>query len=256
MKQVEFSKNNAKYASSLHLKKYRDKFNKFIAEGDKICVEMLRSPKVEIEYCFASTEWINKYEKELSQRKIYLIPVKEKELKSISLLKTPNQVLMIAEKISFPKLLQSNHPGWMIYLDDLQDPGNMGTILRIADWFGWNGVCMSPRCVDVFSSKVVQASMGAFLRVPHFSLSLEQAIQELGWEAPIYGADMHGENVFQKQFAESGVLIIGNEGRGISKEVQKHIQEMISIPKGNNGGAESLNAAVATGILCSAISAR
>ena len=140
--------------------------------------------------------------------------------------------------------------GWGLFLDGIQDPGNLGTILRIADWFGISRVFSSPDCVDPFNPKVVQATMGAFLRVSCIETTIDRLYQEYPG-IPIYGEVMDGENVFHTSLkGANGIIVIGNEGSGISPEAERLLSHRISIPPAAHSGAESLNAAVATGILC------
>lgn len=252
MKRIPFSKNNAKYTRSLHLKKYRDKFNKFVAEGDKICREMLSTAHKSIEFCVARKEWIELHGDLLSQTEIPVATIDELTLRSVSAFKTPNQVLIVADKMDFP-FPASLSDQWYIYLDGIQDPGNVGTILRIADWFGFGAVFCGPDTADIYNHKVIQASMGAFLRVPHFSRPLEEVLSALNWNKPVYGASMEGQNIFDLSFGPAGILVIGNEGQGIRPETKEMISQTVGIPRGKEGGAESLNAAIATGILCAAI---
>lgn len=134
------------------------------------------------------------------------------------------------------------------YLDGIQDPGNLGSILRIADWFGFAAVYCSPDCVDVFNPKVVQASMGAVLRMPVWEIPISDLCEQPS-TFPVLGAMLDAENVMNAQLPNHGLLVIGNEGKGISTEVMAFLTQRISIPKHPKGGAESLNAAVAAGIL-------
>jgi len=137
---------------------------------------------------------------------------------------------------------------WTFFLDNIQDPGNMGTILRIADWFGLAWVCGSNNCVDIYNPKVVQASMGAIFRVKFAEVDLEN-ISTTMKDLLILGASMSGENIFQKKLEPRGLIIIGNEGQGISEAVKPFITSSISIPRAPNGGAESLIAGVSAGII-------
>jgi len=140
----------------------------------------------------------------------------------------------------------SNHE--LSRLSLLKTPGNMGTLLRLADWFGISTVICSPNCVEVFNPKVIQASMGAFLRVQTLTADFEAVINQVP-EITVFGADMEGQNVFQADLPETGVLVIGNEGAGITPAIMEKVTHRVSIPKGAGGGAESLNAAVAAGII-------
>lgn len=177
-------------------------------------------------------------------------PVSEitaKELEQITMLSTPNKVLAIVELPAPQDITSISLTGLSLFLEDLQDPGNMGTILRTAAWFGVQHIFCSPNTVDPFHPKVIQASMGAFLRIQTHVQSLA-ACKEQFPKTPIYIADMQGESLFQTSFPSSCMLVIGNEGRGISPEATLLANRSIHIP--GTGGAESLNAGVATAIIC------
>jgi TrmH family RNA methyltransferase len=179
-------------------------------------------------------------------------PVSESELKKISSLTTPNKVLVVAEmpNESFsPEILQTD---FCFYLDGIQDPGNLGTILRTADWFGIPAVFCSPDSADAFSPKVVQASMGAFLRVKIWEIPFEKILENAP-NLPVWGAVLEGKNIFEAKLPPNGLLVVGNEGRGVSPEVERRLTHRLSIPRHPNGGAESLNAAVAAGIFAAAL---
>ncbi|MGK0387509.1 MAG: TrmH family RNA methyltransferase [Maribacter sp.] len=240
------SKAKIKYIRSLHRKKYRQRYNKFIAEGTKIVDEILNHPKMQVEMIIATTEWINALPS--SNENALIIEVSQKELAEVSTLSTPNEVLLVASPIS---QMTNNHEisqTISLFLDGIQDPGNLGTILRIADWFGIHHVFLGAGTVDVYNPKVVQASMGAFLRVNCIEISGDQLFEQFP-DTKIMGADMQGKDVFQLQQEEKkGIVVIGNEGNGISELMREKIKYWISIP--SQGGAESLNAAVAAGIIC------
>ena len=172
----------------------------------------------------------------------------EKAMGQISSLKTPNNLLAIV-KMTQQKQIDAN---FILALDDIQDPGNMGTILRIADWFGVDKIVCSKNTVDIYNSKVVQASMGSIFRVPTEYCQLEEFLAET--ELPIYGALLEGDNIYTKSLERKGVIILGNEGNGISESVQEFIQEAIHIPR--FGHAESLNVAIAGSIILSEFSRR
>ena len=252
---MSLSKNKLKYLRSLKLKKFRQKYNNFIVEGDKIVSELLQSESLEIEGIFAREEWIESNSHLLYTYTSITHVASEPDLKTITLFNTPSQVYVIVRR---PQTSISNNfltDSFVLFLDDIQDPGNLGTILRIADWFGISTVICSPNCVDIYNHKVIQASMGAFLRVNIVSSSFED-IYKNHPDLPYYGTVLAGNNLFEEKFNEKGIVVIGNEGNGISKEILKKLTHQISIPKGKNGGAESLNAAVATGIVCSVLSQR
>jgi len=170
--------------------------------------------------------------------------VKDSELAALSGLHTPNDVMLIIPfpaKKSIPVLKE-----WYFALDDIQDPGNMGTIIRIADWFGIRHVVCSPGCVDVYSPKVVQSAMGGHLRVNLYKQELIPFLSAI--PLPTIAATLDGDNVYGMQRREAGVLIIGNESKGVSEEILSVATKKVTIP--GRGGAESLNAGVSAGILC------
>jgi TrmH family RNA methyltransferase len=170
--------------------------------------------------------------------------VKESELATLSSLQTPNNVLLVVpapEKKTVPVLNE-----WYIALDDLQDPGNMGTIIRIADWFGIRNIVCSPGCVDVYNPKVVQSAMGGHLRVDIYEADLIDFLSAN--TLPKIAATLGGSNVYEMERLDAGVLIIGNESKGISGKVAAMATKQVTIPR--KGGAESLNAGVSAGILC------
>lgn len=208
--------------------------------------ELLQNQFFVIELLCATPSWMTQNQRLLNLDKDQMVQLSEQELKKVSNLSTPNQVLAVVKipEWGFHPLIETS---LCLFLDDIRDPGNMGTILRIADWFGLPYVFASPQSVDFYNPKVIQASMGAFLRVKHVQCTLAALHQEFP-QKKIYGADMNGQNIFEHPLDKTGLIIIGNEGAGISQASAQKVQEWISIPSG--GGAESLNAAVATGIIC------
>jgi TrmH family RNA methyltransferase len=218
------SKGRIKELTSVHQKKYRSARNKFLAEGDKLVLEAMRS-KADIREIFALESW--KGCQEAERLGIPLTLINEKELDQICELKNPKEA--VAE-IAMPKNVNSGRilkGKWNIYMDRLRDPGNLGTVLRIADWFGMDQVICSPDSVEGYNQKVIQASMGAIFRVPIISMS----------DKDISGVKAGNE----------GLLLMGNEAQGLSEILLRAADERISI-KGK-GSAESLNVAVAAGIL-------
>lgn len=249
---MSLSKNKLKYLRSLKLKKFRQKYNNFIVEGDKIVSELLESKSLEIEGIFATEEWINSNSHLLYTYTSIINVASEPDLKTITFFNTPSQVYVIVKRpdASIANNFLTND--FALFLDDIQDPGNLGTILRIADWFGIPNVICSEKCVDIYNHKVIQSSMGAFLRVNVIPASFKKIYQQYP-DIPYYGTVLEGNNLFEEKFKEKGIVVIGNEGKGISDAILEKLTHRISIPKGKNGGAESLNAAVATGIVCSII---
>lgn len=245
------SKNTIKLIKSLEHKKFRIKENVFIVEGDKNVSEVLDS-KFKIEKIFATGNFIEKNSILIKDTK-FVSEVTKDEIKQASLLKNPQNSIAICTfpgTKTLPKKLGEN---LYLYLDDIQDPGNLGTIVRICDWFGIEQLFCSPNTVDLFNPKVIQASMGSFCRVEVHYTPFEPVAQLANnSEIPIYGALLEGENIYQQKLPESALLVMGNEGNGISAEIEKLIALKIKIPEFNINGksAESLNVSVATAIIC------
>lgn len=246
------SKNTIKRLNQLAQKKFRNKEQLFLVEGDKMIMELADS-EFEIAELFFTAE-VEPVLRKSRIKAANLHLVTPDELKKISLLKTPQNSLAVCrmpKQIEWPKYLEDT---LTIYLDSIQDPGNLGTILRICDWFGISKLFCSPETVDAYSPKVIQASMGSFARVNVFECAFTE-IRALAnkSEALLYGAFMDGENVYSQRLANKAILIMGNEGNGISNEIEKQIDHKLSIPNFSQQKqkAESLNVSVATAILCS-----
>ena len=226
------SKNKIKWIRSLRLKKNREKEQCFIVEGEKMVNEIaLQNPDL--------VQFICSTEKDFESITTY--SVDEKSMKEISSLKTPNKLLAV---VNFPKM-EVSLGGITLLLDGVQDPGNMGTIIRTADWFGVNTIVCSKETVDCWNSKVIQSSMGSVFRIPIVYTDLKEFIQES--EKPVIGALLEGKNMYESNLPSEANVIMGNEGNGISQELQQFITYPVLIP--GYGGAESLNVAVATGIV-------
>jgi TrmH family RNA methyltransferase len=235
-------KNEIKDIQSLSHKKFRDALNLFLAEGPKIVGELIRLIPQQIEKIYALSDWISSNRKYF--READMVTVSEAELEKISQLQTPNQVLAIVKKIP------SQKPGvdsFTLYLDTIQDPGNFGTIIRIADWFGIKNMVCTSGCADVYNPKVVQSTMASIARVNVYYDENEEWLKEQ--TVPVFAATLNGNSLYQHAPIEKGILIIGNESKGIKKEILQYTTEGITIP--GKGEAESLNAAVATGIILS-----
>lgn len=243
------SKNKIKYLRSLKLKKVRQKYNNFTVEGEKIALEILQSQNVEFESIIVTEDWKNKHFNQALKNHPEIEIAEAKDFKHFSNFSTPSSVFVVAKQLSTEwdnEVIKNN---FSLYLDGIQDPGNFGTILRIADWFGIPYVFCSEKCADLYNHKTIQSSMGAFLRVKVMYLPFEEVLEKCG-EMPFYGTVLEGKNIFEENNYKKGVIVIGNEGKGISPKILNKITHQILIPKGKNGGAESLNAAVATGIVC------
>ncbi|MEO1514744.1 MAG: RNA methyltransferase [Bacteroidota bacterium] len=214
-------------------------------------LELLQQHVFEVDSIFATESFLRTHPQIEKFHPKKTITASREELGKLSALSTPSEVLAVVESPPTSKP-PTDWEGWSLYLDDIRNPGNLGTIWRIADWFGWPCVFCSPECVDAYNPKVLQASMGAFLRVPVYVLTIEE-IKEMHPSKSIWGADARGNNVFADSPGEGGVLAIGNESKGLSERVRTVCQGLLAIP-GGKGGAESLNAAIATGILCAQLS--
>lgn len=243
---MALSKRDIQYIRSLHHKKFRQKYNKFIVEGDKIAREALAQRPEWVDRVLALPDWLQA--EGMSGQTVHFRceAVTERELSQLSGLRTPNQVVLIMHTKEPTWRADVVRAGLSLYLDGLQDPGNVGTMLRIADWFGLPYVFASPTSADGYNPKVLQASMGAFLRVPYLRLPWEELIRPLA-DLPVLGASLEGSNVFEARLPARGLLVVGREGSGIRPETANHLTHRLYIP--GRGGAESLNAAVATGII-------
>lgn len=243
------SKNQIKHIQSLHSKKNREEEGLFMIEGIKLVTEFIGQQKFEVKEVFATAEYINDHQATLKSNNISYSEISIDELKKISLQTNPNQALAIVkehQQILNTELLNSSTT---LYLDDIRDPGNLGTIIRIADWFGIHQVVCSPNSTELYNPKTLQASMGAVLRVNVITLSFEELLAKTK-NIPIYGALLNGKNIYTSSLGH-GIIVIGNEANGISNEVLKHITQPITIPAASNNGSESLNAANACAIICS-----
>lgn len=235
------TKSQIKYIQSLGHKKFRDEEGLFIAEGPRIVEEWLKQDSVAFHSIYALPEWIAEHP-EAKANEISAI-----ELEKISQLQQPHQVLAIIKK--WPDV-QPGTDGdkWILALDTIQDPGNLGTIIRIADWFGVEHIICQKDSADAYNPKVVQSAMGSLARVKVLYEDIDGWLQQHP-ELRVYAADLHGQDMKQVKTTKKGVLVIGNEARGISERVMQRVNVRVTIPR--KGGAESLNAAVATGILLS-----
>ncbi len=247
---MKLSKNKVKFIKSLRLKKFRQKYNNFIVEGDKMVRELLAEAPENVAELYALDDWLAGVEEVGRVGRERLVSISPEELKKISNLNTPNQVLAVS---SIPKAevdAGQLRRSLSLYLDGIQDPGNFGTILRIADWFGISYVFSSTDCVDTYNPKAVQSSMGALFRVVSIETPLDALCRKYPG-LPVYGAVMDGEDVFHASLGQGGgIIVIGSEGSGISPAAERLLSHRVSIPPAAHSRADSLNAAVAAGILC------
>lgn len=240
------SKNKIKYIHSLELKKNRKKEGVFVAEGHKLVGDLL--PYFHCRLILATTTWL---EEHLDIQADEIIEITSEELVKASLLKTPQEVLAIFEQPQYDYTTDVIKNSLCLALDDIQDPGNLGTIIRLADWFGIEHIFCSQGTVDVYNSKVIQATMGALARVKVHYCNLPELISSLK-DVPVYGTFLDGENIYDKPLSENGLIIMGNEGNGVSKEVSQLINNKLYIPNYPSGRttSESLNVAIATAVVC------
>jgi TrmH family RNA methyltransferase len=245
------SKNKIFHLTSLQNKKFREQFCEFLLEGDKIVKESLVQKNFKLLEILAVERWVEQNAILLSKNKqVEVTIISEKELGRISSLKSPNQVmarLAFSEQVFNLPLASS---GLTIYLDGVQDPGNAGTIIRTAEWFGVKQIIFSPDSVDRFNTKFLQSCMGSIFRVTLLHIDYK-ACRNLTMDLPWWGASLSGKSINEYIPSLPGVLVMGNEGSGIRPEVEILLDEKLKIPKNNNADTESLNVSVATGILLS-----
>ena len=240
-------KSRVKYIQSLGQKKFRDNEGVFVAEGPKIINEFLNAPNVQLISLMAVSEWIEDNQKLLDKYEDSdLMEIKQGELEKISFLSTPNQVLGLFKKPSFPVLDLKNAVS--LALDAIQDPGNLGTIVRIADWFGLKNLICSMDCADLFSPKGVQSTMGSICRVQLVYTDIREILLEYT-DLPVYGTMLKGKSIHEIGQIKKGLILIGNDSRGVRDDTASLVQIPVTIP--GKGSAESLNVAVATGIVLS-----
>jgi TrmH family RNA methyltransferase len=247
------SHNQIKYINSLKIKKYRYQHNAFFVEGEKGVAELLKST-LHIVKVFALREWIDANYSLLENRKTEIQEITPDELKKVSDLLSPNLVIAVAD-IPMQELPDiSGFNSMMLALDGIRDPGNMGTIIRTADWFGINKIVCSSDSVDVYNPKVVQATMGSFSRVEVFYVDLLEFFSRLPSTIPVFGALLDGPDISEKSFRKKGIILIGSESHGISEKLVPFVNEPVYIPHfmANTSAnyAESLNASIANGIIC------
>jgi RNA methyltransferase, TrmH family len=249
----KISKNQLKHFARLNEKKHREEENMFLAEGEKIVDELIHS-NWEIVAVIAIDSWISQNEKSLKNIKSQIIfEISESDLSKLSSLKTPNKVVTVVKKANSILKHEQIKNKLSIALDDIQDPGNLGTIIRLADWFGIETIICSENTVDAFNPKVIQATMGAFMRVNVCYVNLKSFFQTLDSETPVYGAFLEGKNVYSESLEKTGVILMGNESKGISADLAKFVTQKITIPSFTlkREKTESLNVSVATAIICS-----
>jgi TrmH family RNA methyltransferase len=214
----------------------------------KLAEELLNS-SYDVQEVYATGDWLEKKQEILNRRNIHYIQVSDRELARISQLSSPREVLLL---VNIPEESSESIPSGdiILCLDQIQDPGNMGTIIRVADWFGISTVIASPGCADIYNQKVVQSTMGSITRVRVIEQEVENYLKTPTTEAVVYGAVIGGENIYDVEVNTPAIIIVGNESHGISPGLLPYVNERIGIPRWSKQ-AESLNAATATAIICS-----
>jgi len=241
------SRNKIKFIRSLEKKKFRNETGCFLAEGNKLVADIL--PFFECECLIAKSSWLAM---QGDVRANELIIAEQIDIDKISLLKTPQDVLAVFRQPHYILDNEALRSELSLVLDGIQDPGNLGTIIRLADWFGIKRLICSPDTADVYNPKTIQATMGAIARVQVFYVSLSDWLNEME-DIPVYGAFLEGKNIYTETLSSSGLIVMGNEGNGISRSVEERITQKLYIPNypPEADSTESLNVAVATAIVCS-----
>lgn len=247
---MALSKNKIKYFNSLNLKKNRDNEQVFIAEGVKLVGDLL--PYFKAKYIVATKEWLSSNRVECDE----FIEVESlDEMKKITFLSTPSPVFVVFCRpqyvLNIDDLLQKRE--LILALDAVQDPGNLGTIIRIADWFGIKNILCSHGTVDVYNTKTIQSTMGALARVNIHYVDLKDILAICSKnDYPIYGTFLDGDSIYNAELTNYGVIVMGNEGNGISAEIERMVSDKLLIPSYpiDEPTSESLNVAVATAIVC------
>jgi TrmH family RNA methyltransferase len=235
------NKNELKYIQSFVHKKQWAQESVFMVEGPKLVAELLNSDWI-IEKIYATVAWADKQ----TDPSLNIQIVDDFELEKMTQLQKPNQVIALVEKKLYRNPLEFKGQ-FTLVLDGVQDPGNMGTIIRTADWFGCTQIIVSEDSANLYNPKVIQSTMGSFLRVRVAAMDIATVMGDVN--LPVYGALLAGSSIYETKFTKEGFLVIGNESKGIRPEINSMVTQAISIPK--FGAAESLNAAVATGIILS-----
>jgi len=234
------SKARSKFIKSLQVKKYRKQEQRFVVQGAKSVLELLASD-FEVESVLGTIDFV----KQLQHVKAEIVTVTERELEDLGEFQSNDAVLAVAR-------MKDNRPvavgdqEFALVLDDIRDPGNLGTIIRTADWFGISKIVASEETADFYNPKVISATMGSFTRVAMYYTKLEQYLA--GIKLPVFGTFLNGRSIHELDFGKGGLIVIGNESKGISATVEPFVTQKITIPR--FGKAESLNAAIATAVVC------
>ena len=236
------------------MKKYRKAEGVFVAEGHKLVGDLL--DVFECKYLAATSEWLSANAAWVERQRrsgVEVDEVTDEELKRASFQETPQQVLAVFKQLIYEvDVNEVARKQLCLVLDDVQNPGNLGTIVRLADWFGIEHIFCSKGCADIYNPKTVQATMGGIARVRVHEADLPELLSRLDKDIPVYGTFLDGENMYGKELENRGLIVMGNEGKGVSKEVAAFVTERLYIPNYPEGRetSESLNVAIATAIVC------
>ena len=245
------SKQVTKIVQNLEKKKFREKYNLFKVEGNKLVLELINA-NLRIDSIFASPSWISTHQEELKDLKY--TEVTQQEMHTISNFQSLPEVVALAEIPQYDFDEANIKDTLSIALNGIQDPGNLGTILRVADWFGIQHILCDKDCAGIYNPKCVQASMGAIFRVKTYYVDLAQTIKSVKSESfPVFGTFLDGTNIYASQLNSQGLIVMGNEGKGISSEIEQLTDTRLTIPSfaHSERSTESLNVGVATGIILS-----
>ena len=243
------SKNKIKFFNSLKLRKFRIKHNLFLDEGKKLTLDLLQS-EIKPKYILTSS---NNISFKTNHINFEIIELNSQEIKKISQLKTPPDIIGVFEIPHYKFDLAEFENSLSLFCDDIQNPGNLGTIIRTADWFGIKNIICSENTVDLYNPKTVQATMGAIASLKIHYVNKTVFFSQIGNTFPVYGTFLKGENIYETSLTQNGLIVIGNEGKGISEELTPFITKKLYIPTFNpdNKNTESLNASIAAAIICS-----
>lgn len=240
------SKNQIKFIQSLQLKKHRNETGCFVAEGNKLVSDL--APAFECEWLIATDEWLKDHPHLTAQQ---IIATTKDDLKKAGGLTTPQDAMAVFRKPEYTFSAESLKGKLTLAADRIQDPGNLGTIIRLADWFGIEQILCSPDTVDLYNPKTVQATMGALARIKVHYLPLADVFRDSP-DIPVYGTFLDGDDMYQTGLSQEGIILMGNEGNGINPDIEPWVSKRLYIPNFPEGQetSESLNVAIATAIIC------
>jgi TrmH family RNA methyltransferase len=247
----------SKLIRSLRLKKYRDQLRLYMVEGEKMVLELIQGESVGdhmIQQLFATGQWIRQNEKGMLNQKYKVTEASTQELKKLSNLVTPPPVIALVSKPDHRYAVETLFHNTVLAFETIRDPGNLGTIIRTADWFGIDHLICSPDSTDAFNPKVVQATMGAIARVKIHYLDLEELLSNAGMkEKIVYGTFLEGDSIYEITMDKNPLILFGNESHGLSDRYESYIGKKIAIPafSRTGNGSESLNVASSVAVVCS-----